>query len=93
MFFQVMLVLLISSKSELKSPKSGQPLLIYFNTIESDLEASSRILGKEFDLRQCAVGDKWLLLEAFDSRIKTLKELTQNYLKQTLVLSMRFKTP
>ena len=69
-------MLLISSKSESKSPKSPTTTQYIFNTIESDLEASSRILNKEFDLRQCAVGDKWLLLEAFDSRIKTLKELT-----------------
>lgn len=63
------LMLLISSDSESKSQNK-----YIFNTIESDLEASSRILGKKFNLRQCAVGDKWLLLEAFDSRIKTLKE-------------------
>ncbi|MGA0136798.1 MAG: hypothetical protein ACO3MY_01530 [bacterium] len=63
------LMLLISSESESKSQNK-----YIFNTIESDLEASSRILGKKFNLRQCAVGDKWLLLEAFDSRIKTLKE-------------------
>ena len=71
------LMLLISSKSESKSPKSPTTTQYIFNTIESDLEASSRILNKGFDLRQCAVGDKWLLLEAFDSRIKTLKELTK----------------
>ncbi|MGA1535817.1 MAG: hypothetical protein ACO38X_01140 [bacterium] len=63
------LMLLISSDSESKSQNK-----YIFNTIESDLEASSRILGKKFNLRQCAVGDKWLLLEAFNSRIKTLKE-------------------
>ncbi len=63
------LMLLISSESEFQSQNK-----YIFNTIESDLEASSRILGKKFNLRQCAVGDKWLLLEAFDSRIKTLKE-------------------
>ena len=63
------LMLLISSESEFQNQNK-----YIFNTIESDLEASSRILGKQFNLRQCAVGDKWLLLEAFDSRIKTLKE-------------------
>ena len=63
------LMLLISSESEFQSQNK-----YIFNTIESDLEASSRILGKKFNLRQSAVGDKWLLLEAFDSRIKTLKE-------------------
>ena len=63
------LMLLISSESEFQSQNK-----YIFNTIESDLEASSRILVKKFNLRQCAVGDKWLLLEAFDSRIKTLKE-------------------
>ena len=63
------LMLLISSDSESKSQNK-----YIFNTIESDLEASSRILVKKFNLRQCAVGDKWLLLEAFNSRIKTLKE-------------------
>jgi phosphoglucosamine mutase len=68
------LMLLISSDSESKSQNK-----YIFNTIESDLEASSRILGKKFNLRQCAVGDKWLLLEAFDSRIKTLKEHLQKF--------------
>jgi phosphomannomutase len=63
------LMLLICSESELQ----GQNNYI-FNTIESDSEASSRILGKKFNLRQCPFGDKWLLLEAFNSRIKTLKE-------------------
>ena len=68
------LMLLISSDSESKSQNK-----YIFNTIESDLEASSRILVKKFNLRQCAVGDKWLLLEAFDSRIKTLKEHLQKF--------------
>ena len=68
------LMLLISSDSESKSQNK-----YIFNTIESDLEASSRILVKKFNLRQCAVGDKWLLLEAFDSRIKTLKELLRKF--------------
>lgn len=68
------LMLLISSESEFQSQNK-----YIFNTIESDLEASSRILGKKFNLRQCAVGDKWLLLEAFDSRIKTLKEHLQKF--------------
>jgi phosphoglucosamine mutase len=68
------LMLLISSESEFQSQNK-----CIFNTIESDLEASSRILGKQFNLRQCAVGDKWLLLEAFDSRIKTLKEHLQKF--------------
>jgi phosphoglucosamine mutase len=68
------LMLLISSESESESQNK-----YIFNTIESDLEASSRILGKKFNLRQCAVGDKWLLLEAFDSRIKTLKEHLQKF--------------
>ncbi|MGA0927760.1 MAG: hypothetical protein ACO3TE_00520 [bacterium] len=68
------LMLLISSESESQSQNK-----YIFNTIESDLEASSRILGKKFNLRQCAVGDKWLLLEAFDSRIKTLKEHLQKF--------------
>ena len=68
------LMLLISSDSESKSQNK-----YIFNTIESDLEASSRILGKKFNLRQSAVGDKWLLLEAFDSRIKTLKEHLQKF--------------
>ncbi|MGA0886952.1 MAG: hypothetical protein ACO3S0_03420 [bacterium] len=68
------LMLLISSDSESKSQNK-----YIFNTIESDLEASSRILGKKFNLRQCVVGDKWLLLEAFDSRIKTLKEHLQKF--------------
>jgi phosphoglucosamine mutase len=68
------LMLLISSDSESKSQNK-----YIFNTIESDLEASSRILGKKFNFRQCAVGDKWLLLEAFASRIKTLKEHLQKF--------------
>ena len=68
------LMLLISSESEFQSQNK-----YIFNTIESDLEASSRILVKKFNLRQCAVGDKWLLLEAFDSRIKTLKEHLQKF--------------
>ena len=68
------LMLLISPESEFQSQNK-----YIFNTIESDLEASSRILGKKFNLRQCAVGDKWLLLEAFDSRIKTLKEHLQKF--------------
>jgi len=68
------LMLLISSESEFQSQNK-----YIFNTIESDLEASSRILGKKFNLRQSAVGDKWLLLEAFDSRIKTLKEHLQKF--------------
>ena len=63
------LMLLVCSESELQTQNN-----FIFNTIESDLEASGRILGKKFNLRQCPVGDKWLLLEAFDSRIKTLKE-------------------
>ena len=68
------LMLLICSESELQ----GQNNYI-FNTIESDLEASSRILGKKFNLHQCSVGDKWLLLEAFNSRIKTLKEYVTKF--------------
>ena len=68
------LMLLISSESEFQSQNK-----YLFNTIESDLEASSRILGMQFNLRQCAVGDKWLLLEAFDSRIKILKEHVRKF--------------
>ncbi len=68
------LMLLISSESEFQSQNK-----YIFNTIESDLEASSRILGKKFNLRLCAVGDKCLLLEAFDSRIKPVKEHLQKF--------------
>jgi phosphoglucosamine mutase len=63
------LMLLISSESAIEGKNK-----YVFNTIESDLEASNRTLRKKFNFRQCAVGDKWLLLEAFASRLRTIKK-------------------
>jgi phosphomannomutase len=71
------LMLLISSESAIENKNK-----YVFNTIESDLEASNRTLRKKFNFRQCAVGDKWLLLEAFASRLRTIKKNT-SYLTQS----------
>ena len=47
---------------------------VYFNTVESDIEAERAARNEGFETKQCAVGDKWILWESFLSQWKCLKQ-------------------
>jgi phosphoglucosamine mutase len=48
---------------------------LFVNTVESDLEAERAILQAGFETMQCAVGDKWILWQAFYYNWQARQEL------------------
>ncbi len=59
------LMLLLASQM----PRLNQPAK-FCNTVESDLEATRSAQKLGFDVKQCAVGDKWILWEAFGTQLQ-----------------------
>jgi len=47
---------------------------LYLNTVESDIEAERAARSAGFEVKQCAVGDKWILWETFLNQWKCRKQ-------------------